>query len=203
MAVVAGAGVQHLGAHGGHHRLHALRDVAVADQPDGAAADVAHRLAEARVGRPALALAGRPVQRGQPPQRGEHQQHGALGDRGRVRAGHVRHRDAQPRRGVDVDGVHPGAQLVHEPQASRLLEIGTGDGPQHVPDHLGLGQLAVEGVVVILGAVPDVEPIRLWCNEFQDLLARNEVREDSQRHRFAIHLAIVSAFSLRAPGVVK
>jgi hypothetical protein len=29
------------------------------------------------------------------------------------------------------------------------------------------------------------------------------VREDSQRHRFAIHLAIVSAFSLRAPGVLK
>jgi hypothetical protein len=27
--------------------------------------------------------------------------------------------------------------------------------------------------------------------------------EDSQCHRFAIHLAIVSAFSLRAPGVVK
>ncbi len=72
-----------------------------------------------------------------------------------------------------------------------------------MPDHLGVGQLAVEGVVVILGAVPDIEPIRLWRKEFQDLVARNEVREDSQRHRFAIHLAMVSAFSLRAPGVVK
>ena len=98
---------------------------------------------------------------------------------------------------------NPGAQLVHEPQVSRLIEIGTGDGPQHVPDDLGPGQLAVEGVVVILAAIPDIEPIRLWRNKFQDLLARNEVREDSQRHRFAIHLAIVSAFSLRAPGVVK
>jgi hypothetical protein len=29
------------------------------------------------------------------------------------------------------------------------------------------------------------------------------VCEDSQRQRFAIHLAMVSAFSLRAPGVVK
>jgi hypothetical protein len=72
-----------------------------------------------------------------------------------------------------------------------------------VPDDLGVGQLAVEGVVVILGAVTDIEPIRLWHKEFQDLLTRNEVREHSQRHRFAIHLAIVSAFSLRAPGVVK
>ena len=39
--------------------------------------------------------------------------------------------------------------------------------PQHVPDHLGVGQLAVERVVVILGAVPDIEPIRLWRKEFQ------------------------------------
>jgi hypothetical protein len=29
------------------------------------------------------------------------------------------------------------------------------------------------------------------------------VCEDLQRHRFAIHLAMVSAFSLRAPGVAK
>ncbi|MDT5183237.1 MAG: hypothetical protein QOI29_1395, partial [Mycobacterium sp.] len=85
----------------------------------------------------------------------------------------------------------------------RLLEVVTGDGTQHVPDHLGLGQLAVESVVVILAAVADIEPIRLWCKEFGDLLTRDEVCEDSQRQRFAIHLAMVSAFSLRAPGVVK
>ena len=72
-----------------------------------------------------------------------------------------------------------------------------------MPDDLGPGQLAVEGVVVILAAIPAIEPIRLWREEFQDSLTRNEVREGSQRHRFAIHLAIVSAFSLRAPGVVK
>ena len=72
-----------------------------------------------------------------------------------------------------------------------------------MPDHLGVGQFAVEGLVVVLGAVPDVQPIRLWCKEFSHLVAGNEVREDSQRHRFAIHLAMVSAFSLRAPGVVK
>jgi hypothetical protein len=29
------------------------------------------------------------------------------------------------------------------------------------------------------------------------------VSQDSQRHRFAIHLAMVSAFSLRAPGLRK
>jgi hypothetical protein len=72
-----------------------------------------------------------------------------------------------------------------------------------VPNDLGLGQFAVEGVVVVLGAVANVEPIRLWRKEFSDSLARREVREDSQRQCFAIHLAIVSAFSLRAPGVVK
>ena len=71
------------------------------------------------------------------------------------------------RRGVDVDGVHPGAQLVHQPQPRRLLEVVAGDRPQHVPDHLGVGQFAIEGLVVVLGAVPDVEPIRLWRKEFQ------------------------------------
>ena len=78
---------------------------------------------------------------------------------------------------------------------SRLLEVVTGDRPQRVSEHLGLGQFAVESVVV-LAAVPLIEPISLWCNKFGDLL-------DVQCHRFAIHLAIVSAFSLRAPGVVK
>jgi len=33
--------------------------------------------------------------------------------------------------------------------------------------------------------------------------AGGEMGQDPYRHRFAIHLAIVSAFSLRAPGVVK
>ena len=62
---------------------------------------------------------------------------------------------------------------------SRLLEVVSGDRPQHVPEHLGLGQFAVESVVVVLAAVPDIEPIRLWCKKFGDLLAGNEVREDS------------------------
>ena len=72
-----------------------------------------------------------------------------------------------------------------------------------MPDHLGIGQLAIEGVVVILGAVPDIQPIGFWRKEIQHLVAGNEMGQDPQRHRFAIHLAIVSAFSLRAPGVVK
>ena len=46
------------GAHGVSRSSRPLGDVAVADQPDGAAADVAHRLAEARVRRPAPALRG-------------------------------------------------------------------------------------------------------------------------------------------------
>ena len=72
-----------------------------------------------------------------------------------------------------------------------------------MPDHLGIGQLAIEGIVVILGSVPDIQPIGFWCNKIQHLLARDEMGQDPQLHRFAIHLAIVSAFSLRAPGVVK
>ena len=89
----------------------------------------------------------------------------------------------QPRRGVHVDGVHPCAHLVHQPESARLLEVVTRDGPQHVPDHLGIGQLTVEGIVVILGAVADIEPIHLWRKEFGDLIAGNEVCEDSYRHR--------------------
>ena len=83
-----------------------------------------------------------------------------------------------------------------------------------MPDHLGLRQFAIERVVVVLGAVADVEPIGLWRNEVQHLGAGREMGQhphrralargvSSYRHRFAIHLAIVSAFSLRAPGVVK
>ena len=72
-----------------------------------------------------------------------------------------------------------------------------------MPDHVRVGQLAIEGVVVVLRAVPNVQPIRLWRKEFVDPLARREMGEDPQRNLFAIHLAIVSAFSLRAPGVVK
>jgi hypothetical protein len=49
MTVVACAGVQDSGTHSGHDRLYGFGDVAVADQPDGAAADVSHSLAEARV----------------------------------------------------------------------------------------------------------------------------------------------------------
>jgi len=50
----------------------ALGEVAVADQPDGAGADIAHRLAEIRVRRPAEALTGRAIQNRQPPHCGQH-----------------------------------------------------------------------------------------------------------------------------------
>ena len=56
----------------------------------------------------------------------------------------------------------PGTHLVHEPELGRHLEVGTRNGPQHVPDHLGFGELPVERIVVILGAVPDVKPIPFW-----------------------------------------
>ena len=65
-----------------------------------------------------------------------------------------------------------------------------------------VGQFTVEGLVVVLAAVPDVEPIRLWFKEFQNLGAGDEVGQDFHQRR-AIHVAMVSAFSVRAPGVVK
>ncbi len=171
--------MQDVGSHSDHDPLHGLRDVAVADQSHGAAADVTHGLAEARIRRPALAAARGAVELGEPAQRSKHQQHGALGDRGGIGAGHVGHGDPQPRRGVDVDGVDARAELVHEPTPLRLLEVCTRDRPQHVPDHLGVGEFGIERVVVILGAVVDIEPIRFWCNELRDLVAGNVVREDS------------------------
>jgi len=67
---------------------------------------------------------------------------------------------------------------VHQPEPSRLLEVVTRNRAQHVPDHLGLGQLAVEGSVVILGAVPNIEPISFWGKEIQDVSTRNEMCED-------------------------
>ena len=86
-AVVARTGVQHVGAHRGDDRLDPLGDVAVTDQTDCAAADVADRLAEGRIGRPAATLARGEVEGRQPALCGEHQEHRALRDRRGVGAG--------------------------------------------------------------------------------------------------------------------
>ena len=48
----------------------------------------------------------------------------------------------------DVDGVHPGAEFVHQPQPRPAPQVGAGQRPQHMPNHLGLGQLPVEGCAV-------------------------------------------------------
>lgn len=72
-----------------------------------------------------------------------------------------------------------------------------------MPNHLDIGQFAVEAVVVVGGAPPNVEPICFGGKEIEDSFTWNEVGENSQRHRLLIHLAMVSACSLRAPGVVK
>ena len=116
-----------------------LGDVAVADQPDGAAADIADRLAQLRIGRPAAAFAGRAVQRRQATQGGQHQQDRSLGHRRRVGAGHIGHGDTALGGGVDVDGVDPGAELVHQPQPRRPRQVGAGQRPQHMPNHVGVG----------------------------------------------------------------
>ena len=72
-----------------------------------------------------------------------------------------------------------------------------------MPDHIGVGQLPVERGVVVFAAVPDIEPISMRRKEVEHLWTGNEVSQDAQRHRLAIHLEMVSACSLRAPGVVK
>ncbi len=76
-----------------------------------------------------------------------------------------------------------------------------------MPNYFGVGQFPVEAGLrfgrVIVGAPANIEPIGLGGKEFEHLVARNEVGENSQRRRLWIHLAMVSACWLRAPGVVK
>jgi hypothetical protein len=38
-----------------------------------------------------------------------------------------------------------------------------------MPDHVSVGELSIEGVVVVFCAVVDIEPIRFWRNELRDL----------------------------------
>ena len=123
--VVAGAGVQHVGAHRRDDPLDPLGDVAVADQSRRCSRRCRgpSRRASASEGQPRPA-AGGAVQFGQPAQRGQHQQHRALGDRRRVGARHVGHGDTAAVAVVDVDGVDPGAQLVHQLASSGPLEVG-------------------------------------------------------------------------------
>ena len=196
-------GVQDRGAHRGDDPAHALGDVAVSDQADGAAADLANRLAQLRIRRPAGSPAHRGVQRRQPAQRRQHQQHRALGHRGGVGAGHVGDRDPAIGGGRDVDRVHPGAELVHKSQPLAEPQVVTRQRPQHMPNHLRVGQFSIKRPVVLLRAPTDVEPTRLGRDEVEHLRTGSEVGENLQRHRLAIHLAMTSACSLRAPGVVK
>ena len=174
--------MQHRGTHRGDDARDLFRDVAVADQPNRARSDVADRLAELRVGRPAAAVASRLIQHREAAQGGQHQQHRSLGYRRRVGAGHVGNGDTAFGGGVDVDGIDPGAELVHQPQASPPGQIGRGKWPQHMPNHVGLGYFPVEGLVrlggVVIGTPADVKPIRFRRKEIQHLRAGNEVGED-------------------------
>lgn len=72
-----------------------------------------------------------------------------------------------------------------------------------MPNHFGFGQFAIETRVVVGRTPANVKPIRFGSKEIEDFVTGNEVGENSQRHRLLIHLAMVSACSLRAPGVVK
>jgi hypothetical protein len=92
---------------------------------------------------------------------------------------------------------------VHQPQPDSAPQVGARKRPKHVPNHLRVGQLPVKARVVVFGAPSHVKPIRFWRNEIEHSIAGDEVGENSQRHRLVIHLAMVSACSLRAPRVVK
>ena len=105
--------------------------------------------------------------------------------------------------GVHVDGVDPGAELVHQPQLRCAPQVRTGQWTQHVPDHLGVGQFAVRASSSSSAHHRMSSQSDSGATKIQHLLTGKEVRENSQRHRLAIHLAMVSACSLRAPGVVK
>ena len=50
-----------------------------------------------------------------------------------------------------------------------------------MPDHVRFGEFTVERLVVVLGAVPDVEPIRVRRKEFRYLGSRQEVGQDGDR----------------------
>ena len=177
--------MQHPRPHRRDDRLHPLRDVAVAHQSHGAGADVADGLTEAGVGGPPPAGTGVAVQFQESAHRGQHQQHGSLGGRRRVGAGHVGHRDVQFGGRVDLDGVHSRAQLVHQAQPGTPPEVIGGQWPQYVPHHIGPGQFAVQGDVVLLVAPADIQPVRFGRNDFQNRVGGQEVRQDPNCHRGA------------------
>ncbi len=116
-------GVQHVGTHRGNDVVDPFGDIAVADQAHRAAAEIADGFTQCRVRRPTAPLPGSAVQRRQLAQGGQHQQHGAFGHRWRIGAGHIGDRDTALRRGCDVDGVHTGTQLLHQPQPRPAAQV--------------------------------------------------------------------------------
>ena len=106
-----------LGAHGEHDRLDPLRDVAVADQPDRAAADVAHRLAEAS-GPTASRVPSRVARSSAGSRRSAASISSTVPSATEGAFAPGMFATAMPSRVavVDVDGVDPGAQLVHQLQ---------------------------------------------------------------------------------------
>ena len=176
MAVVAGAGVQHVGTHRGHDRL-----------------DPSWRCCRSRPVRRCSRRCHAPSRRGSGPTaspcprgwRGPARSAGAARPASAARC--PRRPTARSRRACSPPRcpaasrsstsmvLTPAPILCTSRTRVRLLEVVAGDRPQHVPDHLGVGQLAIERVVVVLGAVPDVEPIRFWCKEFSTLSPGIEV----------------------------
>ena len=78
--------------------------------------------------------------------------------------------------------------------------------PQHRvgQQHVGVGQFPIERRIIVRRAEPDVDQILQRRKEVGDARTGREMRQHPKsvhRHRLAIHLAMTSACSLRAPVV--
>ncbi len=178
-------------------------DVAVADQPDGAAADVADRLAERGVRRPALrrrgwpgrvraAGAARPASAARCPRRPTGRSRRACSPP-RCRVGSRRRRRWCSRRRracARAAARSPGRGRRRRAAAARARS----PRPRATRGRTSSSSSSAQYRTSSQSAC--------GARRSGDLVAGHEVSEDSHQRR-AIHSAMVSAFSVRAPGVVK
>jgi hypothetical protein len=118
------------------------------DEAHRAAGDLAERCFAAGREPPPGRASRRTVELGEPPQSGQHQGDRHLGDRRRVRARHVAHRDAAPGSLLEIDGVHAHSDLLDEPEPRRPCHYVGGHGIEHVEEHVGLGEACEKGRVL-------------------------------------------------------
>jgi hypothetical protein len=150
--------VDHVRAHRLDDRAEAAGDVAVADEADRLAGDLAELLWVRRIGPPG-ARTRRAVEGRDPAEDREEQAQRHLGDGGCVDAGKVGDGDAALAGGVDVDRVHADAELLDQRQLRRPVHALGRDGFEHVEQRLGVGQRGEECCVVTLGRPRHVDAV--------------------------------------------